>query len=205
MFARPLLLCLALACAMPASAATSDLAVTVRRIDVNKQNVFEVAASGTVQATQAQVWKILTDYERMPDFVPDLKSARILSRTGPQAVIEQKGVASFLFISRDIHLVVQATETPMASIDIGLVSGDMKVYQCRWEVTPVPETGRTRITYTGKLVPRFYVPGMLGATVIRGDIEKMMKATLKHIDQMAEQDPVPVPPVLPAEKADQAA
>ncbi|PWF55156.1 cyclase/dehydrase [Massilia glaciei] len=185
MTARPLLsnLVLALACAQPAMAQTSDLAVSVQRVDIDNQHVFEVAASGTVRASQAQVWKILTDYERMPEFVPDLQTAKVLSRTGQQAVVEQFGVARFLFIRRDIRLVVQVNEQPMSAIDIGLVSGDMKVYNCRWSMTPVPETGGTRITYSGKLVPRFYVPGILAANIIRGDIEKMMKAVLERLDQ----------------------
>ncbi len=59
----------------------------------------------------------------------------------------------------------------------------MKVYNCRWEMIPVPETGGTRIVYTGKIVPKFYVPGMLGANLIRSDIERMMAAVLERLDR----------------------
>ena len=145
--------------------------------------MFEVTASGTVKATPATVWKVLTDYEAMPDFVPDLDKTKVISRAGNKVLIEQAGMARFLFLSRSIELVVHASEEPISSIDIKLVSGDMKVYSCRWEMTPVPETGGTRISYTGKMVPKFYVPGMLGANVIRRDIERMMKAVLERLDQ----------------------
>jgi hypothetical protein len=36
----------------------------------------------------------------------------------------------------------------MSSIDISLISGDMKHYESRWELVPVPETGGTSIVYT---------------------------------------------------------
>src|SRR3712207_9021681 len=46
------------------------------------------------------LWKILTNYERHPEFVPDLKRTRVLSRTGNRAVLEQSGQARFLFFKR---------------------------------------------------------------------------------------------------------
>lgn len=181
MFPRILFCCL-LACSEPVLA-QSRLEVSVKRVDVADQHVFEVASSGEVRASPAAVWKVLTNYDRMSEFVPDLKTSKVLSRTGNKAIIEQFGVASFLFIRRDIHLIVQATEEPMTAIDIGLITGDMRVYQCRWELVPVPETGGTRIVYSGKLVPKFYVPGMLGANIIRSDIERMMKAVLARLEK----------------------
>ena len=174
--------CLLFALAMPAVAQPLP-EVAVKRVDAAGEQVFEVTASGTVKATPATVWKVLTDYEAMPDFVPDLDKTKVISRAGNKVLIEQAGMARFLFLSRSIELVVHASEEPISSIDIKLVSGDMKVYSCRWEMTPVPETGGTRISYTGKMVPKFYVPGMLGANVIRRDIERMMKAVLERLDQ----------------------
>ena len=68
------------------------------------------------------------------------------------------------------------------SIDIALISGDMRHYESRWNLYPVPETGGTRIVFSSRLMPGFYVPGMLGTTMIRGDIERMMAAVLARID-----------------------
>jgi ribosome-associated toxin RatA of RatAB toxin-antitoxin module len=179
-----LLFWLALATALPAMAQQlPKLEVSVKRVDAEDTKVFEVAASGDVAATPASVWKILTDYERMPEFVPDMQASHVLSRNGNQAVLEQFGVARFLFIRRAIHLVVQVVEQPMSVIDIGLITGDMTIYNCRWELVPIPETGGTRILYSGRLAPKFYVPGMLGSNLIRSDIEHMMSAVLERLDR----------------------
>lgn len=182
MFAR-LFLCMMLVFTLPAAAQPPHVDVAVKRVDLDGEQVLEVTAAGTVKAAPAAVWKILTDYERMPEFVPDLEKTKVLSRAGSKATLEQYGVARFLFFSRAIHLVVQVAEEPMTSIDISLVTGDMKVYRCRWELTPIPETGGTHISYNGKMVPKFYVPGMLGSNILRRDIERMMKAVLKRLDQ----------------------
>ena len=182
MFARLLITSFIFLSATPAVADIVPPDVAVRRIDAEGDQVFEVTASGTVKASPAAVWKVLTDYEAMPDYVPDLALTKVISRNGNRATIEQSGVARFLFLSRTIHLVVNVVEEPISSIDIRLVHGDMKVYSCRWEMTSIPETGGTRIAYTGKLVPKFYVPGMLGSNIIRRDIERMMKAVLEKLD-----------------------
>ena len=167
---------------MPAMASEPAPEVAVRRIEAAGEQVFEVEASGSVKAAPALVWKVLTDYEAMPEFVPDLKKNKVVSRTGNRAIIEQAGVARFLFLSRPIHLVVQAAEEPQSAIDITLVTGDMKVYACRWELTALPDGG-TRVTYSGKMVPKFYVPGMLGSNIIKRDIERMMKAVLERLEE----------------------
>lgn len=180
-----LLLCLLLALNLPAFArADKALEVAVKRVDGEDDGkVYQISASGVVQAAPAAVWKILTDYERMHEFVPDMRASRVLARVGNKVIVEQFGTAHLLFIRRDIHLIVQVTEQAMSVIDIGLVTGDMKVYTCRWELIPMPETGGTRIVYTGTLAPKFYVPGMLGANIIRGDIEHMMTAVLARLDR----------------------
>jgi ribosome-associated toxin RatA of RatAB toxin-antitoxin module len=182
MIAR-LCLCLLLAGALPALAQGPALEVNVQRLNTGAGHVYEVNARGEVAAAPAAVWRILTDYDRMAEFVPDLRSARVLSRSGDKVVLEQFGVAHFLFFRRDIHLVVQAHEQPISRIDISLVDGDMQVYRCSWQLIPVPETGGTQVLYNGALAPKFYVPGMLGSNMIRTHIEQMMAAVLKRLDR----------------------
>ena len=182
MIAR-LIFCLLLACALPAMARLPDVDVSVERIETDGGRVYEVNAQGEVAAPPAAVWRILTDYDRMAEFVPDLHSAKVLSRSGDSAVVEQLGVARFLFFRREIRLVVQVREQPISQIDISLVDGDMKVYNCTWRLVPVPETGGTRVVYSGALAPKFYVPGMLGSNLIRADIARMMAAVMARLDR----------------------
>jgi ribosome-associated toxin RatA of RatAB toxin-antitoxin module len=159
------------------------LEVSVNRVDHDGQHMYEVDATGTVAAPLPKVWRILTGYDRMAEFVPEMESSKVLSRNGGEVIIEQFGVARFLFMSRTIHLIVRAVEQPMSSIDISLISGDMKHYEARWELVPIPETGGTKIIYHGKLLPNFYVPSLLGSKMVRNDIERMMNAVLARLDR----------------------
>ena len=178
-----LCLCLLLASALPAMAQGPAVEVNVQRVNTGAGRVYDVNARGEVAAAPAAVWRILTDYDRMAEFVPDLRSARVISRSGDQAVVEQFGSARLLFFRRDIHLVVQVREQPMTQIDVSQVDGDMKVYRCRWQLVPVPETGGTRVIYSGTMAPNFYVPGMFGAKLVRSDVDRMLRAVLARLDR----------------------
>lgn len=179
--AMPMLL---LACAVPAwGASLPALDLTVARIDVAEGGkAYRIASSGTVAAAPAAVWRILTDYQHMADYVPDLTSARVLSRSGNQVVLEQMGVARMLFFTRDIRLVVAVHEQAPSRIDVSLVDGDMKVYRCSWELRAAG-AGGTTVLYNATIEPTFYVPGLVGTRLVRQDIGRMMAAVLLRLDR----------------------
>src|ERR1700737_840644 len=71
--------------------------VTVERMQNNNQSFFRVDASGFAAATQQQVWQVLTDYERLSSFVPDMSLSRLISRPGHEATIKKNGKRGFYF------------------------------------------------------------------------------------------------------------
>lgn len=172
----------------PAAAHAAALDLAVRRIEQNGQSMYEIEVSGVVRAPPATVWRVLTSYDRMSEYLPDLTSCKVLSRHGNELIVEQYGTAHFLFIEKAIHLVVRIMETPVSAIDVILISGDMKHYTSRWELQPVPATGGTQIRYSGSMMPDFYLPAMLGASMIRSDINRMLEAVLARIDSIHEQE-----------------
>lgn len=176
---KRLLILLLLACSWPAAA----LDLTVAQVaGPDGAKVYQIASNGEVKAAPAVVWRILADYEHMPDYVPNLKSARVVSRNGDKVIVEQLGAARFLFFSHNIRLMVRVHEQAPNKFDVTLVEGDMKVYRCSWELVPLPDGG-TRLLYTAAIAPKFYVPAMLEASLVRKDIAAMMAALLVRLDR----------------------
>ena len=58
---------------------------------------FDVSASAAIECDQTHAWKVLTDYERLVQFIPGMSSSRVVSRSGNSLVIDQNGEASLLF------------------------------------------------------------------------------------------------------------
>lgn len=182
-----LLGCALLACdAAPAAAqpGTPRFELNVERVDdTDGGKVYQVASSGTVAATPAVVWRILTDYEHLADYLPNLKSARVVSRNGDRVILEQLGTARFLFFSQTIRVMVQVHEQAPDRIDVSLLGGDMKVYRASWELRPVAGATGTRIVYNATIVPKFDVPGIVGTGAVKNDIARMMAAVLSRLDR----------------------
>ena len=183
-----LLLWCVLSAPVPALAAAQPGApkfdLNVERIDGPEgEKVYQITSSGTVEATPAAVWRILTDYNHLADYLPNLKSTRVVSRNGDRVIVEQVGAARFLFFSRTIRLLVQVNERAPDRIDIGLIEGDMKVYRATWEFSPLPGATGTRVVYNATIVPKFDVPGIVGTKVVKKDIAEMMAAALLRLDR----------------------
>ena len=158
--------------------------LNVERVnDAEGDKVYQIRSSGTVEATPAAVWRILTDYNHLADYLPNLTSTRVVSRSGDRAIVEQLGTARFLFFSRTIRLLVQVHERAPDRIDIGLIEGDMKVYRASWELSPVAGATGTRVQYTATIVPKFDVPGIVGTSVVKKDVAKMMAAALLRLER----------------------
>jgi ribosome-associated toxin RatA of RatAB toxin-antitoxin module len=149
--------------------------------------MFEITATGFVRATQRQAWNVLTDYDRLHEFVPDLQSSTLLSRDGRVAVVEQHSHAVFLFLSQSVHLVVRITEQPDSIIDVSLIDGDMKSYSAHWELMPATEEGvpGTRVNFAGTMEPDFFVPPLIGNAIVQVNVKKMVEAVLHEIERRA--------------------
>lgn len=150
--------------------------------------LFEVTAKMTVNANVARSWKVLTDYNRLAEFVPNLSRSQVTSSEGNERVVTQNGFAKFLFIRQNIDLMLHVTEQPMQVIDIRLISGNMREYQARWELQPQQpgNDGHTRISYAGIIAPDFYVPTLFGAALMKSDLRHMLNAVKAEIEKTNE-------------------
>lgn len=169
------------------TAGESDISVVMNH--AKGYPLFVVTAKMTANAGIARSWKVLTDYDRLAEFVPNLSSSQVLSSEGNERVVTQNGFARFLFIRQNIDLVLHVTEQPMEAIDIRLVSGNMREYQARWELQAMSpmrqpgDDGRTRISYAGIIAPGFYVPTLFGATLMKSDLRNMLNAVKAEMEK----------------------
>ena len=169
----------------PSSLTTGLVHASASRIHHGERSFFEVRASGFVHALPEQAWQVLTDYGRLADFVPDLLSSRLLSRNGFEAIVEQRSEVGLLFATHTIHMVERIAEQPFSTIEVALVSGDMKHYKACWDLAPSMQNGAsgTRITYTGAMVPDFFIPPVLGESVVQANMKKMVEAVIAEIER----------------------
>jgi len=153
------------------------------RVRKNGQSFFEVEAAGIARATLQQAWNVLTDYERLDEFVPDLVSSKILSRDTNEAIIEQKSQTAVLFFVHTVRMVVRIEEQPYSILRVERLSGDMRHYRARWELEPAVQAEGTRIALLGAMEPDFPLPPIVGDAIIQANVKNMVEAVIREIER----------------------
>lgn len=169
----PLLLCLA---GFAAAAPAADVTVRTTR----NGDALEVEASAEFAGSVARTWQVLTDYSRLPEFVPDLQVSRVISRDGNGAMVEQKGEARLLFLSYPINVRLAITEHPRERVVSRAVAGNFREMQGAYRVQV--QQGRVHLQYSGRMVPDFYVPPFIGTLVLRSNVESTFRALVEEIE-----------------------
>ena len=143
--------------------------------------VFQVDASADIEGNVARTWRVLTDYGRFAEFIPDLRSSRVVSRDGQQVVVEQKGEARVLFFSFPIDVRLAITEYPNERLVSRAVAGNFR--EMRGAYSLEAGQGRILLRYAGRMVPDFFVPPLIGTLALRQNVEASFRALVAEIER----------------------
>ncbi len=138
-----------------------------------------VEARAFLKADSRLAWEVLTGYDQYARFVPDLKSSQILARSGNTAIVEQRGVAGFFLFRFPLEVRMAVTELPYEEISAQAIAGNFKEMNGLYRL--VPEGEMLHLTYTGRLVPAFGLPPLIGTTVVRIAVERQFAALVREI------------------------
>jgi hypothetical protein len=125
-----------------------------------------VSADAVIFAPIDVVWGVLSDYERLADYIPNLAmSDRRPHPAGSSSVrLEQCGVQSILgfefraSVTMDM-VEVNSTSERSRAIDFSLVqSRDFREFCGTWRIEAMPDKERCSLFYTVTIVPKGLVP-----------------------------------------------
>jgi hypothetical protein len=151
---------------------------------------FAVSARLSVGVTRAIAWGVITDYNHVGDFVADMDESRIVSRAGEPTLVRQTGAWHLLGFRVPVRIVAQVEEQPMRSVSFRSISGNVRIENGEWRI--VDQAGGVAITYRIECTPDFWVPPILGATLIRRDVRaKLTQVAQEMLRRDAAQRTVP--------------
>ena len=143
-----------------------------------------VQAHADVDAPIEIAWRVLTDYDHYANFIPDLKSSRVLARSGDTAIVEQKGEAGFFLFHFPLEVIFSVTEQPGSSVTSRAISGTFKEMTGSYVLTE-RDGGGVRLRYNGRLVPTFQLPPLVGVPALRAAVERQFLALAREIRRVA--------------------
>ncbi len=146
-------------------------------------DVVSVRAQATLVAPLEVVWGTLTDYERLPEFVPGLKKSKVIARNGPVVTVQQSGEARFFFTSMPIEVTLESTEAP-PNIEVRRLSGNIKRLDGRYE-TQVIEGSPVQVVlrWIGSVEPENGLPALIGEAMVRRQIRQQFAGMVREIER----------------------
>lgn len=154
-----------------------SLTVTVERLAPRRTYVL---ARVVIAVPKEKIWAVLTDYDRLAEFIPDLKISKVLERKGDRLVLYQEARIRLPFYRRVIRTVFQVQEISNTQLLFKAVEGDFVWNQGYWYLESIE--GETRITYETTVEPNFWIPEWVFRELERSSLKKHFRAILKRCE-----------------------
>jgi ribosome-associated toxin RatA of RatAB toxin-antitoxin module len=142
---------------------------------------FTVDLNLYVPVPVSRAWAVLTDFDQMDKFVPNLVSSEVVERRDNMLTIRQKGICRFGFFSMNFESVQEAQLTPQTEIRALGVSGDFKRMDSVMQLKA--EGVGTRLTYHAEVQPDFWFPPLIGPALTRRDIAEQFTAMVREMQR----------------------
>ncbi len=174
--------------------APAHAAATATRFDVAHETAgYRVDAVVDLDAPLDVVWQTLTDYERLPRYMPGIEHVRIVSSVddGNRQLlrVEQAGEAQFLFYRRRVGVLFDIVHEPRTRIDTVAVPrpGDakdsgVKAFRGTYVLRP-RERGGAHLVYEAHIVPDFGLPPLIDVWLVRHTLRTQFEALLAEIER----------------------
>ncbi len=170
------------ATAAAAAIAAATGAAEPPRVEIDLRQAgrtFVVDATFTAPVPLAVAWDVLTDFEHMDAFVPNLADSRIVARDGNRLTILQHGVARFGPLAMRFESERLVTLAPPATIQSTQVRGSMEKLDST--TTFAPEGPDTRLTYHVEAIPGALYPDFVARRFLRHEIAEQFDAIVREM------------------------
>ncbi|MGO9829674.1 MAG: type II toxin-antitoxin system RatA family toxin [Myxococcaceae bacterium] len=130
-----------------------------------------------INAPPERVFDVISDYERYPEFLSEVKSIRTSGRQGNQVDIHYE-----VDVMKRIHYTLRMTEDRPRGLQWTFVAGDiMKDNKGGWVLEAKPD-GKTNAIYTVEVTLGLLVPRPLVTAMVESSLPKMLEAFKKRIE-----------------------
>ena len=135
-------------------------------------------ATEVFNCSMEDFYKIIADYEKYPEFLPEVKSCKIVETRENRKLVEY-GINIIKNFTYSLWMVEEAPHT----IKWEFADGDLfKSSTGAWQL--LSEAGKTRATYTIDASFKTFVPGPIAKTLISINLPNMMSAYHKRVSEL---------------------
>jgi ribosome-associated toxin RatA of RatAB toxin-antitoxin module len=172
-----LLLTLSIGIASVPSATAAAITVTTYPRD----DAIDIRASALLNADATTAWRVLTDYGRYTEFIPDLHVSRVLSRHDALVIVEQSGDAALWAFKLPVHFTFEVTEFPPNRLQSRTLGGSLPALESTYVLEP---TGATmQLKYVSHVSTGHGWLGTLEQSTVEKNISRQFQALADEIER----------------------
>ena len=133
----------------------SDVSITTEK-RANRER--HISACVEIPQPIEQVWRVITDYESLADFIPSLTTSKLISNSEGRIRLEQVGAQCFLKIKFCARVVLDMTENFPNKVSFCMKEGDFKQFEGAWYLQPSEDKTTTLLSYDLLVKPPLAMP-----------------------------------------------
>jgi carbon monoxide dehydrogenase subunit G len=151
-------------------------------------DTLHVTVDMRVAVKPRRAWEVMTDFDRMAGFIPNLSSSKVIERKGNHLKVAQKGTYSLGLWSFPFESMRDVELFPYAKVTSHGTSGSMKSMD---SVTYLEADGQnTRVNYNATLIPAISIPPLIGPGLVNSEVREQfqgMRDEMVRREQLARQ------------------
>lgn len=161
--------------------AQPDDNVMVNVVEAGK-GVYTLRGSFTVPAETPSVWRVLTDYGQMGDFIPSVRTSLVKKEGTDSVLVCQESTSYFLAIPKTMRVLLQVQEDPYHRINfVDVAQHDFEHFKGSWQVEKT--ASGTRVEYEANAKPKIYLPvwgKSIGLDMVKGLMRDLRQEILRR-------------------------
>lgn len=166
----------------------------IHMYDGKKDGSKRIVAEVRVQAQLEDVWGVLTDYEALPGFVPNLEVCERLPSAKPGVMrLRQVGCSQSILWRLEAEAELEVEEVDSSSwrkeVRFRMISGDFEELYGRWIVeSNMASTAQmsTFLRYDICIQPRFSMPSQITSYIIKAGLPSNIRAIASRAESVSE-------------------
>jgi carbon monoxide dehydrogenase subunit G len=167
-----------------AAAAVANPEPPAPQVSVREERgTYVVTARFDIPQSAAAALAVLSDYEQIPKFMPEVQSSVVVDRSEGRTLVQQEAVSRFMMFSKKVHLLLEVTREPGTIRFVDRCGKSFVSYQGAWRA--VTEDGRTIVSYELSAKPGFDVPEFILKRLLKRDSAHMIERLRREIGARA--------------------
>lgn len=156
----------------------------IRSIDVTYDGeTYVLNAVMFAPVAQAVAWEVLTDFDHMAGWVPNVTESKVLKRDDASITVEQRGVAKYGALSFPYDTERKLDLKPKATIDSTQIKGSLRRVVSTMMLEP--DGKGTRLTYHLEIVPSLLAGALLSKEFVQHEISEQFTAIIAEMVRRA--------------------